>query len=65
MPVLSWAHSQYWQTQAAVVPPAATDVVSYPRWMTTITVGSGLGGVQGVWELWLQRTVQDRDRRDP
>ena len=65
MPVLSWAHSAYWQTPSTAAAPTAAAIVSYPRWMTTITVGSGLGGVQGVWETWLRRTVQERDRRDP
>ena len=64
MPVLSWGHSQYWQTQSTVVaPPAATNVISYPRWMTTVTIGSGLGGLHGVWESWLHRTGATRDRR--
>ena len=45
-------HSNYW-AGSADAPAAATEtVVSYPRWMTTVTVGSGFGALQAVYERW-------------
>lgn len=53
MPVLSWAHSQYWQLQAVPAPETgASSAGGYVPWMTTVTAGS-LGGSLQPWYEWL------------
>ena len=56
MPTAS-LHSHYWAGSADAPPaPSAVDQASYPKWMTSITVGSGFGVLQVVWEWAMRRT---------
>lgn len=53
MPVLSWGHSHFWQTQTPEPPvtPGASAAGGYIPWMPTVTfTGSMFGGLQPVWE---------------
>lgn len=56
-------HSNYWAGSADAPPdPPETgiaNVVSYPHWQTTVTVGSGFGVSQVVWE-WLVARAKAR-----
>lgn len=45
-------HSNYWAGSADAPAAATTTVVSYPTWMTTVTVGMGFGVLQALYERW-------------
>jgi hypothetical protein len=61
-------HSHYWSGSADAGetppdPPTSGTLVSYPLWQTSVTVGSGLGALQALYERWRpsQTTTQMRD----
>lgn len=62
MPVLSWGHSAYWQTQTPEPPitPGASGAGGYVPWMTSVTIGSMLGGLQPVWQWIVTVTKKDK-----
>lgn len=57
-------HSHYWSGSATAPPaPIVSGVASYPMWQTTITMGSGLGVFQMLYDRWRPQatTTQVRD----
>lgn len=59
MPVLSWAHSQYWQIQPDA-PDPSPGFDFYPLWQTSVISGSMFGGLQPVyeWIVWRATTTK-------
>lgn len=58
MPVLSWAHSQYWSVPAAPAAPpqlGASGAGGYVPFQTTVTIGSLFGALQAVYERLVQK----------
>lgn len=61
MPVLSFGHSQYWQTQAPEVPQTgASGSGGYPTWQTSVIIGSMWGGLQPAWQWVVSVTKKDK-----
>jgi hypothetical protein len=56
-------HSQYWAATAAPA-SGASQVVSYPLWQTTITLGSGFGALQAVYDTLTTRTTTRTTTQD-
>ena len=60
-------HSFFWAGSADAPappdPPTSGSQVSYPTWQTTITIGSGFGVLQAVYDRWRPSvtTTQVRD----
>lgn len=67
MPVLSWGHSAYWQTQAPEQPvTGASASGGYIPYMPNVTItfsGSLFGGLQPMWEWTVTKCEQRADRR--
>lgn len=59
MPVLSWAHSKYWQAHEPEPPveAGASADGGYIPWQTTVIFGSGFGAMQVVW-MWVVDQVK-------
>lgn len=58
MPVLSWAHSKYWQAHAPEAPQTgASSAGGYVPWQTSVIVGSMFGGLQPVWQ-WVVTVIK-------
>lgn len=51
MPVLSWAHSQYWQFDDGVAAPVPVSRAGYPAWQGGVLTGSMFGAIQRWWEF--------------
>jgi hypothetical protein len=67
MPVISWGHSHYWQTQTPAGPPppetGASGSGGYVTWMTpTVLSGSMFGGLQPVYE-WIVKVATEKVTR--
>ena len=64
MPVLSWGHSQYWQTQTPEAPvvAGASGASGYPPFQTTVLFGSMFGGLQPVWQ-WVVTVTKQKDKQ--
>lgn len=59
-------HSHYWSGSAdpAPDPPLTSSGVGYITWQTTITLGSGLGALQAVYDAWRPSRTTTQVRRD-
>lgn len=48
-------HSFYWEDKQdgpPPDPPTSAGAVSYPTWQMTVTMGSGFGALQALYERW-------------
>jgi len=59
MPVLSWAHSQYWAgTEEPPITLGASRGNAYVPWQTSVIVGGGFGVTQVIWEWAVDRIAE-------
>lgn len=73
MPIGAWAHSHFWRygTPSPGGGGGWSDGASYPGWQTTVLLGMGFGGLQGLWErvafigrwLWRLSRLRASQRR--
>lgn len=48
-------HSHFWMDQGSESPPdppVSGAQVSYPAWQMTVTLGSGWGALQAIYDRW-------------